>query len=224
MKKNYIIIVLIILIVFISISLFFKPNLRDFSILDTKYTKLMIVAHPDDEVMWGFSELLNNDYLVVCITCGSNTKRVREFIKVMEYTNDDYIMLNYPDKVNGERTDWKDDYNYIVNDIERIIDYKDWDIIVTHNPKGEYGHIHHKITSNIVTNISNKDKLMYFGKYYKKNKVPNNLKKIEENILTKKKYIIDNVYKTQKTVLYGMEHIFMYEDLIAYKEWGELYD
>ena len=224
MKKNYIIIILLILIILVSISLVFKPNLRDFSILDTKYTKLMIVAHPDDEVMWGFSELLNNDYLVVCITCGSSTKRVREFIKVMDYTNDDYIMLNYPDKIKGERTDWKDEYNYIVNDIERIMDYKDWDIVVTHNPKGEYGHIHHKITSNIVTNISNKDKLMYFGKYYKKNKVPKDLNKIEEDILSKKKYIIDNVYKTQKNVLYGMEHIFMYEDLITYKEWGELYD
>lgn len=207
-----------------SLTLVLKPNLRDFSTLDTKYNKLMIVSHPDDEVMWGFSELLNNDYLVVCITCGSNTKRVKEFIKVMEYTNDHYIMLNYPDKVNKERTDWKDDYNYIVNDLERIIDYKDWDIIVTHNPKGEYGHIHHKIISNIVTNISNKDKLMYFGRYYKKNKVPKDLNKIEEDILSKKKYIIDNVYKTQKNVLYGMEHIFMYEDLITYKEWGELYD
>jgi len=224
MKKNYIIIILLILIILVSISLVLKPNLRDFSALDTKYNKLMIVAHPDDEVMWGFSELLNNDYLVVCITCGSSTKRVREFIKVMDYTNDDYIMLNYPDKIKGERTDWKDEYNYIVNDIERIIDYKDWDIVVTHNPKGEYGHIHHKVISNIVTNISDKDKLMYFGKYYKKNKVPKDLKKIEENILTKKKYIIDNVYKTQKDVLYGMEHIIMYEDLITYKEWGELYD
>ncbi|WRK53242.1 hypothetical protein SD457_24670 [Coprobacillaceae bacterium CR2/5/TPMF4] len=44
--------------------------------------------------------------------------------------------------------------------------------IVTHNPSGEYGHQHHKMTSSIVTNIAkelNKTNcLYYFGKYYKK--------------------------------------------------------
>lgn len=35
-----------------------------------KYNKLMIVAHPDDELIWGGAHLLEDDYLVVCITRG----------------------------------------------------------------------------------------------------------------------------------------------------------
>ena len=36
---------------------------------------LMIVAHPDDETIWGGSHLLKGHYLVVCLTNGNNEKR-----------------------------------------------------------------------------------------------------------------------------------------------------
>ena len=42
--------------------------------------KLMVVAHPDDELLWGGLHLIDDDYLVVCITCGPNKVRVNEFI------------------------------------------------------------------------------------------------------------------------------------------------
>jgi len=164
MKKNYLFLMVISLIILLSLNLILKPNIRDFSVLDTNNKRLMIIAHPDDEVMWAFNELINEDYLVVCMTCGSNKKRIKEFTRVMKYTNDDYIMLNYPDKVNGERSNWSIEYSNIKNDLERIIGYKRWDIVLTHNPKGEYGHIQHILTSNIVTDISDKNNLMYFGK------------------------------------------------------------
>lgn len=213
-----------VLIIIVTTYLFLRPNLRDFSVLDTSANKLMIVAHPDDEVMWAFSELINDDYLVICITCGSNYKRVNEFQKVMKYTNDEYIMLNYPDKENGERSNWNNNFKDIRRDLTRIIEYKDWNIIVTHNPKGEYGHIQHIITSNIVTSISNKDNLVYFGKYYKKNNLNNNLIKINSNLLDKKKYVINNIYKTQKRVLDSMSHMYPYENLLSYKEWNDEYE
>lgn len=212
------------LIILLSLNLILKPNIRDFSVLDTNNKRLMIIAHPDDEVMWAFNELINEDYLVVCMTCGSNKKRIKEFTRVMKYTNDDYIMLNYPDKVNGERSNWSIEYSNIKNDLERIIGYKRWDIVLTHNPKGEYGHIQHILTSNIVTDISDKNNLMYFGKYYKNNKLPSNLKKIDNNILDKKKYVINNFYKSQKNVLNGMSHMYSYEKIISYREWNEVYE
>ena len=40
--------------------------------------KLMIVAHPDDETIWGGSHLLKGHYLVVCLTNGNNEKRKRK--------------------------------------------------------------------------------------------------------------------------------------------------
>ena len=36
---------------------------------------LMIVAHPDDETIWGGSHLINGNYTVLCITNGNNKKR-----------------------------------------------------------------------------------------------------------------------------------------------------
>lgn len=29
--------------------------------------------------------------------------------------------------------------------------YKHWGMVATHNPDGEYGHIHHKMTSRLMT-------------------------------------------------------------------------
>lgn len=46
------------------------------SIIHAKEPKsLMIVAHPDDETIWGGSHLINGNYTVLCITNGNNKKR-----------------------------------------------------------------------------------------------------------------------------------------------------
>lgn len=39
---------------------------------------LMIVAHPDDETIWGGSHLTHGNYTVLCITNGNNKKRIYE--------------------------------------------------------------------------------------------------------------------------------------------------
>ena len=41
---------------------------------------LMIVAHPDDEAIWGGSHLMNGNYTVLCITNGNNKKRKKTFV------------------------------------------------------------------------------------------------------------------------------------------------
>lgn len=38
---------------------------------------LMIVAHPDDETIWGGSHLINGNYTVLCITNVNNKKEKR---------------------------------------------------------------------------------------------------------------------------------------------------
>ena len=45
-----------------------NKSIENLKLKDTH--KLMIVAHPDDETIWGGAELLKDNYLVVCITCG----------------------------------------------------------------------------------------------------------------------------------------------------------
>lgn len=192
---------------------------KDFSNLELdNVNKLMIVAHPDDEVLWGGAHLIEDDYLVVCITCGRNKRRAKEFIDVMNLTNDKYVMLGYPDKVLGIRSDWKEEYNSIYFDLQEIILMKDWDLIVTHNASGEYGHIHHILSNKIVLQIfSDKDlknSLYTFGKYYKKSKLkklteePN---RISEELLDKKKNLI-NIYKSQEFIKKMFGHMNPYEN------------
>ncbi len=83
MKKSNIIINFILILLSISFAvLIFNQNYvdKDWSKIDlTTVDNLMIVAHPDDELLWGGAHLLRDNYLVVCITCGPNITRVNEF-------------------------------------------------------------------------------------------------------------------------------------------------
>lgn len=185
--------------------------------------KVMIVAHPDDESIWGGSHLLQDNYLIVCITCGGNSTRVNEINKAMDYTKDKVIMLDYPDKVWNKRSDWKAEKKQIKQDIKAILKYKDWQQVVTHNPDGEYGHQHHKMTSKIVTDVyGTNDKLYYFGKYYTK-KALNKLDKettIDKKILKQKTKDLLPIYKSQGFIDDKFGHMYPFEDWIKSTEWS----
>lgn len=71
-------------------------------------------------------------------------------------------------------------------------------MVVTHNPLGEYGHIHHRLTSQIVSIEATNQNLYYFGKYYKKKHVPHALKKIKQKNYDKKMQLIQK-YASQKS-------------------------
>lgn len=154
--------------------------------------KLMIVAHPDDETLWGGGHLLDGGWFVVCLTNGYNTQRVNEFHNAMKVSGNSSLILNYPDyKINKTVDNWEYVKNGITKDVQKLISYKNWNQIVTHNPQGEYGHKHHKMTNKYVTlaarNANAISNLYYFGKFYKPNQVPSNLPKSfsEERIQAK---------------------------------------
>jgi hypothetical protein len=53
----------------------------------SQYKKLMIVAHPDDETLWGGANLFKDRYFVVCLTNGFNLKRANDFKELLKFTN-----------------------------------------------------------------------------------------------------------------------------------------
>lgn len=197
---------------------------KDFSKLDLEgITNIMFVAHPDDDAIWGGAHLLKDGekYLVVCITCGTRKDRALEFETAMEKTKSKYLMLGWPDKTNGEKDKWETSKAGIKEDIENILALKDWDLIVTHNPEGEYGHIHHIMTNEMVTDLAEKSKLYYFGKYYTKKaleEVIEDMIDLEENVTNEKTELID-VYKTQAFVFDMFGHMFGYESWVSYEDW-----
>jgi len=223
--------IIIILLILIFYNIFFQDKETE-SLLDKQIknleldniTNLMVVAHPDDETIWGGAHLLEGNYLVVCITCGTDQERLEEYKKVMELTKNEYLYLGYPDKTNGERDNWDTVYESIIDDLKRIYELNDWDMVVTHNPEGEYGHIHHIMTNAIMTDdvVDNKDILYYFGKYYSKKKMKSEkpkLKRISDKEYEEKMKLID-VYVTQEFIKTKFDQMFPYENFTSYKKWN----
>lgn len=229
--KKYFILIILLLLSIITILVGGLKYFKDTHTVNKNFDSinldgvdnLMIVAHPDDELLWGGAHLIKDNYLVVCVTCGPNLVRVHEFVKVMNATNDKYIMLGYPDKTNGERDNWDNYRENISVDLEKIINLKEWNMIVTHNPDGEYGHIHHKMTSSLTTDIVGTDNLYYFGRYYSKKNIGeyyDEMTPISDKYLSKKKKIV-GIYKSQKFIQTMFDHMYGYEDFVSATEWGD---
>ena len=205
-KYILLLVLIIILLIYISCSR------KVLSINDVN--NLMIIAHKEDGFIWGGNNLNKDHYLVVCITCN---EKDYDFIKIMNRTNNKYVLLNY-----NEETDFYEERNILERDINKYLYLKDWKKIVTHNEDGEYGSNQHITINNYVKKLlDNKDNLYYFNKYYLKDEL------VENSYLL---YKLNTKEVDSKIKMLGMlddleyikefEHIIPYEKFISYKDWG----
>ncbi|WCK55278.1 PIG-L family deacetylase [Aneurinibacillus sp. Ricciae_BoGa-3] len=145
--------------------------------------KLMIVAHPDDEMIFGGNELLMEDgWKVICVTNRDNPVRSKEFSRAMEMVGAEYEMWNYEDG-------WTHHINRpeIQRDLERAVNERKYERIVTHNLRGEYGHPEHQALAEIMEKIV-KDNLYMFDQ---------SLDEILPLSILKKILEVSEVYKSQ---------------------------
>ena len=168
--------------------------------------KLMIVAHPDDELIFGGQELLAEPgWMVVCITNGSNRsgnlyslhraeKRIKEFITVMNSLNCKYEMWDYED--NGFNANW--DEKSLITKLKQLLDKNKFIKIVTHNLQGEYGHIQHKKISELVHSLKPKN-LYVFGYIDDKSIIDGNNKKINPYAYQLEQVL--SCYSSQKNII-----------------------
>lgn len=186
-------------------------------------TNLMIVAHPDDETIWGGAHLMEGKWFVVCMTNQFFTLRKNEYRNVLNSLGVKGIILDYPDLYKGLDGKWRIDqwkYNIqdaLANDINTIINYKNWDQIVTHNPAGEYGHIHHKYVNTAVknscsTNTKTFQKLWYFGTFYKKGMIPTGLPQISPEALSRKTELLKLYTRELPSIKNNWEQMVPYEN------------
>ena len=181
-------------------------------------TKLMVVAHPDDETLFGGAHLTEGGWFVVCLTNGYNQVRKKEFYEAMNLLECTGMILSYPDIANGERSKWETKRYNIAKDLDTILNYKRWGMVATHNPDGEYGHIHHKMTSKLVTESFYRNYwgtgLYYFGRWHSKvslQKVTGNLKRVPTKALQTKLNIL-KCYISQKGAVDTNVHMAEYEN------------
>lgn len=172
----------------------------------SKIKKVIFVAHPDDEIIFFSKSILNkSDCLIVCFTNGGIRTRQREFISLMKDLNIQYKILNFRDGMNVK---WN--YKKAIKFIKNILNKKEkWQMIITHNDEGEYGHFQHKQLNELVYKSCNNQKI-YIVK-------ANSTLFCEKNKLSDEKYIekiniVRQYYKSQNVDKH-LNRYFKYEGL-----------
>jgi len=106
---------------------------------------LVIVAHPDDEIIWMGGTLLKNKNkweTTIASLCRKNDKdRAPKFFKVCKLLSARGVMGDVEDsKLNPLQI------KELEKCIKQLIREKEFDCIYTHGENGEYGHIRHRET------------------------------------------------------------------------------
>jgi len=115
--------------------------------------KLLIVAHPDDEVLWGgMNLLLEPGWFVVCASHVSDPVRSREFYKTMSFCNvTRYVMYDVKEEyTDDEKESDSQFYGTLFEKGISELSKHPWKLVLTHNLEGEYGHEHHRTIHRLV--------------------------------------------------------------------------
>jgi LmbE family N-acetylglucosaminyl deacetylase len=124
--------------------------------------QLMIVAHPDDELLFGGDELLAGaGWKVVCVTGGSRRAmwcidrlrgldrqtEFRESAKALGFAAEMWDFQDHPFNSRWNRS-------LLCDMLGRLLDEYSWSRVVTHAADGEYGHRQHRLLSQLVRELS----------------------------------------------------------------------
>ena len=119
----------------------------------------IIVAHPDDETLWAGGTILNNpswQCFIVCLCRKSDTERAQKFFEALKILKADGIMGDLDD--GPEQTPLEDEE--VEQAILRLLPPKHYDLIITHNPNGEYTrHYRHEEVSQAAMRLWDKSKI-----------------------------------------------------------------
>jgi len=149
--------------------------------------KIMIVAHPDDEALFGGAELLSHpeEYKVIAIDEYHNDTRRREFLDSMRF-----IGIHEYEHWTGFKGGEDYKREKLIYELLRVLRERDYKKIVTHNTNAEYGHPRHRACHDILNHLR-PEILWQFDKG--KDRLP-------EELLHKKRDLL-KVYGSQKEVV-----------------------
>lgn len=122
---------------------------------EAKETKrvAVIVAHPDDETLWAGGTILSHrswQWFIVCLCRGSDKDRAPRFLKTLQILGSEGIMGDLDDGPEQKPLD----ENELEHTILQLLPSNHFDIIISHNPRGEYTrHIRHEETGKAVIKL-----------------------------------------------------------------------
>jgi LmbE family N-acetylglucosaminyl deacetylase len=113
---------------------------------------LCMVAHPDDCVIFAYSYIHNHpemDWRICYLTHAEWEPRAQEFRQFWNRRNIPTIFLGYRDDYRDiENKSISFDAEQARREINNII--QDYDLVLTHDELGDYGHIHHVFVHDCV--------------------------------------------------------------------------
>jgi len=121
---------------------------------------VVIVAHPDDEILWAGGTILShptNKWFIVSLCRASDTDRSAKFYKTLKLLNAEGIMGDLDDGPTQDPLDEKNLEEYIL----KLLPENHFDLIITHSCKGEYTrHLRHEEVNKAVVTLWNKSKII----------------------------------------------------------------
>ena len=122
-------------------------------------TVAIIVAHPDDEILWTGGIILNNpqwNYFIISLCRKNDENRSSNFYKLLKILNAQGIMGNLDDEPEQKPLNTLEVEQKILD----LLPKKHFDLIITHSPFGEYTkHLRHEEVGKAVIMLWNKDKI-----------------------------------------------------------------
>lgn len=157
-----------------------------------KVNKLMIVAHPDDEMLWGGANLLldNGWHVIVCTHGNEDNSRYLELSNSIKYAGVfKWEAFNIKDEYTEDQeladATFMNKSSPLYKHLLKLSKQK-WDLVLTHNNKGEYGHAHHIAVHNLVKSLFKNSQFFQVNK------------KLNKKLLDRKKDLCKYYADTQK--------------------------
>lgn len=111
-----------------------------------------VVAHPDDCILFalGIIQLMKEwTWSIAYLTYTRDSDRGQEIGNFWQRRNIETVWLGYTDDYHDiERNNVSFDTESAAHDIQQLI--KNYDIVVTHDCAGDYGHVHHRFVNACV--------------------------------------------------------------------------
>lgn len=178
---------------------------------------LVIIAHPDDEILWFSSVLLRDDAEIVCVTSGRDKNdsiiRTRAFVEAMEMLGiKKYSFLSYPD------TSQRLDIKKLKLDLAKF-SKKNYDRVFTHSFIGDtHNQKHHQDVSYVVHQLFKNVYSIAWNQY------PDMINKLTPEEYHIKKYIIGTLYYREYGLLEDAYEISSVEKFAKFsKESSEIF-
>lgn len=138
---------------------------------------LMVMAHPDDELVFGWPILQDKKIDKEILMCSSDANnperrwcahRKQVFYKLCKSLNINCKCLDYNSEFYRVETR-KETFKKMCEDILTNIGVFSYDYIFTHNPVGEYTHLDHILVNNIVMSVFSNPKIIISDMFLESN-------------------------------------------------------